>query len=177
MSSPPELGLPQPEDAFDQELIANIRQHGWSCVHVADEHHPEHAARNAALGSHPVYDAAFAYTVGLWLTFEHPEIVLVGRWQHAHAIISNAVSLVSAGGRLAPGDELEHVLDDYTVRFGSVSEERRIELLTYADWANRRRPFEAIQLILPDRSGRWPDEPAYESFPQPLLGRGGAGNW
>jgi hypothetical protein len=61
------------------------------------------------------------------------------------------------------------VLDGYAVRFGPISEERRTELLTYADWANRRRPFEAIQLILPDSSGRWPEDPDYDSYPQPLL--------
>ena len=45
-----------------------------------------------------------------------------------------------------------------------------VELLTYADWANRRGPFEALQLILPDSSGRWPEDPDYNAYAQPLLG-------
>lgn len=166
----PELDLPQPQDAFDEKLVADIRTHGWHCVLVADEHHPAHAALNAAFGPHPVYDAAFAYTVGLSVRLTHPELVLVGRWQHAHAILASAVSLVTDGGRVMAGEESDEVLDGYSVRFGPVSDERRIELLTYADWANRRRPFQALQLILPDQSGRWPDDPHYDAYPQPVLG-------
>ena len=79
------LNLPEPEDASDEKLISDIRTYGWHCIHVADEHHPEHAAQNAALGPHPIYDAAFSYTVGLSLTLDHPELVLgirsrCGRW-------------------------------------------------------------------------------------------------
>jgi len=166
----PDLDLPPPQDAFDEKLVADIRTLGWHCVLVADEHHPEHTALNAALGPHPVYDAAFAYTVGLWLAHAHPELVLVGRWQQAHAIIGAAVSLVADSGRLVAGEESDEVLEGYSVRFGPVSDERRTELLTYADWANCRRPFQALQLILPDESSRWPDDPHYDAYPQPLLG-------
>ena len=165
----PYVDLPQPENDFDERLVADVRNHGWHCVLVADEHHPEHAALNAALGRHAVYDAAFAYTVGLWLTKDHPELVLVGRWQQAHAILAAAVALVSGGRRLAVGEISDEVLHGYDVRFGPVSDERRVELLTYVDWANRRRPFEALQMILPDSSGRWPEDPEYDSYPQPLL--------
>jgi hypothetical protein len=167
---PPDVNLPEPQDAFDEKLIADVREHGWHCVLVADEHHPEHAVLNAASGPHPVYDATFAYTVGLWLTRQHPELVLVGRWQQAHAIIASAVSLISAGRRLVAGDVSDQVLEGHEVRFGPVSDERRAELLTYSDWANRRHPFEAVQLILPDSLGRWPEDPEYDSYPQPLLG-------
>jgi Domain of unknown function (DUF4262) len=55
------------------------------------------------------------------------------------------------------------------VRFGAVSTERRTELLTYASWLNQRRPFDALQVILPDRQGVWPDEEHYDAFAQPLL--------
>ena len=163
------LDLPEPEDSFDEKLIADIHAYGWHCILVADEHHPEHAAENAALRPHDVYDATFAYTVGLWLTHGHPEVALVGRWQAAHGILAAAVDLIEAGGRFAPGDSSQEVLDGYEARFCAVSEARRDELLTYASWANRRRPFEAVQLVLPDRHGRWPWEPRYSGVAQPLL--------
>lgn len=88
------LDLPDPEDSFDERLLADIRDVGWHCVLVADEHHPKHAAENAALGRHSVYDATFVYSVGLSLTRHHAELILVGRWQHAHAIIASAVDLL-----------------------------------------------------------------------------------
>ncbi len=160
---------PEPEDSFDEKLLADVRAYGWHCVLVADEHHPEHAEQNLALGVHPIYDAGFAYTVGLSLTFGHPEIVLVGRWRNAHGILNSVGTLVREGRSFAVGDISDEVLDGYTVRFGSVPDDRRVELLTYAAWLNRRRPFAALQLVLPDRSGRWPDDHLYDSYEQPLL--------
>jgi hypothetical protein len=167
--SEPRFNLPAAEDAFDEKLLSDIRAYGWHCVSVADEHHPEHAEANAALGPHPIYDATFAYSVGLWLTYGHPELVLVGRWQYAHGILSSAVDLIKEGTRFEPGDTTGEVLDDYQVCFRAVPEARREELLTYASWANRRRPFDAVQLVLPDRSGVWPWDPGYDAYPQPML--------
>jgi hypothetical protein len=162
--------LPAPEDEFDRKLVSDVREHGWHCVLVANEHHPEHVTQNTALGSHPIYDAAFAYTVGLWLTKQHSEIALVGRWQHSHAIISAVVDLIDEGQSFVGGDTSEGVLPELTVRFDPVSDERRQELLTYASWANRRQPFQAVQLVLPDPAGRWPEDPGYHGHPQPLIG-------
>ncbi len=161
--------LPEPRDQFDEKLVADVREYGWHCVLVADEHHPEHAEANAALEPHPVYDAGFAYTVGVGLSFAHPELILIGRWQHAHAILGAVVSLVSDGHRFAAGDESDEVLDGYRVSFAAVSEQRRVELLTCVDWLHHGGPFEALQLILPDSAGRWPEDPAYNAFSQPRL--------
>lgn len=165
----PDVELPQPEDPFDEKLFADIREHGWHVVLVADEHHPQHAQENRALGPHPIYDAAFAYTVGISVTCGHAEVVLVGRWQQPHTILNVVGGLIGEGCTFAPGNSSDEVLEGYTVRFGSVSDARRVELLTYADWVNARRPFQAVQLVLPDRDGRWPEDPEYDSYPQPLL--------
>ena len=163
------LDLPEPEDSFDEKLLADVRTYGWHVVHVADEHHPEHEAQNVALGPHPIYDAAFAYTVGLWLTRSHPELVLTGRWTQAHGILAAAVSAIEDGERFEVGSTSDRVLEGYSVRFGAVTPARRTELLTYASWANRRRPFDSLQLTLPDAVGRWPWDVDYGSVPQPLL--------
>jgi len=58
-----DVGLPDPQDPSEAKVVADVREYAWHCSHVACEHHPEHAGLNAALGPHPVYDAAFAYTV------------------------------------------------------------------------------------------------------------------
>jgi hypothetical protein len=166
------VDLPDPEDAFDEKLIRDIRVHGWHAIHVSDEAHPEHAEQNAALAAldpDPIYDAAFSYTVGLTLSLDHPELVLVGRWQHAHGILAAAVSRIEEGVRFAPGDESAEVVESYPVRFCAVSPEQGETYLTYASWANRRRPFSALQIVVPDKDGRWPWEPGYTAYAQPLL--------
>ena len=161
--------FPRPESEQDERALDYVRHVGWHCVLVADEHHPEHAEANAALEPHPVYDAAFAYTVGVWRTWEHPELILVGRWQHAHDYLAALVEMVRGGERFAPGDTTTELLEGYEVRFGAVSDAHRLDLLTWADWLNLREPFAALQVVLPDRAGRWPEDPDYAGFPQPLL--------
>jgi hypothetical protein len=148
-------GLPQPENAFDEKLVADVRAYGWHCILVG-------AAGEA--------EPPFAYTVGLFHTYDHPELILVGRWQHAHGILSAAVELVGDGATLAPGDESDEVLEGYPVRFGPVRDEQRDALLTYAGWLYPGRAFPVLQLILPDRAGRMPDDTGYDGYPQTLLG-------
>ncbi len=42
------LDLSEPEDAFDEKLLADVREAGWHCVLVATEHHGQHAGANLA---------------------------------------------------------------------------------------------------------------------------------
>ena len=70
--------LPKPSDPGDDKVLANIREFGFHAMHVRPDHHPEHAAENAKLGPHPIYDIGFSYTVGLPYSHDHAELVLVG---------------------------------------------------------------------------------------------------
>jgi hypothetical protein len=119
---------------------------------------------------HPVHSAGLAYTVGLTHTYEHPELVLTGPWEQAHAILAGAVDLVEAGTWLGPDDESDEIVDGYPVRFAPVGAARAAQLLTYAGWLYGGAPFAALQLLLPDAAGRFPDERRYDGYPQPLLG-------
>lgn len=162
---PEPFQLPPTENAFDAKVLADIREHGWHCLTVAPEAHPEHPD----LAPDPFHEAAFSYTVGLSLTLAHPELILVGRWAHAPQILRVIVDSIRQGQRLRPGEETDAVFPDRLVRFGAVSDRNRLFLLTYADWANNRRRFEAIQVIVQDQHNRWPQEPDYAGVPQPLL--------
>lgn len=171
MSPFADVPLPAADTPAERKVVADIEKYGWHCVQVADEHHPHHAAENAALPPHEIYDAAFSYTVGVWRTFRRTELILVGRWAHAHRYLHVLVEMLREGHSFSSGDRTNQVLEGYEIAFGSVTASRRLELLTWADWANRREPFDALQVILPDRAGHWPTQPDYSSFPQPLLDR------
>lgn len=75
----------------------------------------------------------------------------------------------SPGSPFAAGDESREILEHAPACFGAVSPRWRKELLTFADWAARRKRFEALQIVLPDRTGRFPSSPTYTGPPQPLL--------
>ena len=57
------------------------------------------------------------------------------------------------------------------MRFGAVDDDRRLQLLTSADFVMDGQPFDALQVIIPDANGRWPEDADYDGTPQPLLGR------
>jgi hypothetical protein len=78
--------------------------------------------------------------------------------------------LVRDGLRFSAGDTTDALLEGFTVRFEAVAEAPQRDRLTWVDWCVQRRPFDALQLILPDTAGGWPQETAYRAFPQPLLG-------
>ncbi len=164
------LDLPEPEDAEEAKVVADIRGHGWHVVLVRECEGEEGVHWSDDPAVQAAYEALFTYTVGLGPSFGHPEVVLVGGWQHAHPFLNVVGDLVADGKRFRPGDTSSEVLDGYVVRFDPVAQSRREELLTWASWAARRRPFEALQLVLPDREARWPEDPQYNAFPQPSLG-------
>ena len=88
----------------------------------------------------------------------------------AHDILWEVVNLVEDGEAFAPGDESDRILRDMPARFGPVSRRWRKEILTFADWAARRKHFEAVQTpaARPARAP-FPGDPAYAGPPQPLL--------
>jgi hypothetical protein len=61
------------------------------------------------------------------------------------------------------------LLEGFTVRFDEISDSCRVQLSPRADLANSRSAFGALQLVLPDTTGRWPEDPDYNGFAQPEL--------
>jgi hypothetical protein len=166
--------LPEPEDETEAKVVADVREHGWHVITVRAAAHDHDDESLASWSGDPAveaaYDADFAYTIGLTHSFGHPEVILVGGWEHSHPYLNLVGDLVRAGRRFGPGDTSDGVLDGFGVRFAGVSDACRKELLTWADWAAGREPFEALQLVFPDPFGRWPEEDGYRGFPQPALG-------
>src|SRR5687768_15595557 len=101
------MNLPPPEDEFDRKLLSDVNEYGWHCVIIRSGIHPEHDAENEGryqYGDH-VYDVGLTYSVGLWRSFSHPVIVLVGDWDHAHTLIANVVIDIREGDHFEPGAE------------------------------------------------------------------------
>ncbi|WP_210493982.1 DUF4262 domain-containing protein [Patulibacter sp. SYSU D01012] len=152
--------LPEPADDVERRIAADVREHGWHAVLVRAGDHPA-----------PVTGLPLAYTAGLWLTMNHPELVLVGDFAHAHAILAGTVDVVRRGGRLLPGAEVEGVIEGAPLRTVAVDARHRDGLLEYARWTHKGRGFQAVQLLVPDGAGRWPGDDGYAGVPQPSLVR------
>ncbi len=119
-------------------------------------------------------EPAFAYTVGLWETLKHPEIIIFGLKQESmHAILNGCGDLIRKGGRFEDGAQSADVLDGYGVRF------RRLAAADYARYLGcgcryyGGNWFPAVQCVWPGKSGKFPGDEGAEEFlaeMQPLLG-------
>lgn len=148
----------EPSDSGDQKLLDNIAKYGWHCVHVMAE------------GDLP----PFSYTVGLFHTLKHPELIIFGvPSESAHAILNIAVSAAQAGKALDFNKPTEDLLEGYPCVFVEVSRSQYREHFGYAIWYYEGEDFPAQQIVWPSRNGLFPwHSEASESFRarQPVLG-------
>lgn len=143
----------------DLKLLDDVEQFGVHIVHVPED------------GDGP----GFSFTVGLWHSFEQPEVVVFGLGEDiAHELLNAIADEAADGTRFLAGSRHDDVLVGYPVRFVAVPEGRYDEFLGAAVWAYEHADFPAVQLVWPDKQGRWPWEPGVrEGFAaaQPVLGR------
>jgi hypothetical protein len=110
----------------------------------------------------------FAYTVGLWQRFGHPELVMTGLDPRTcQALLNDIAGRVKDGARFSPGDRLDDVVQGHRdlvmpVTFVAMSETSRDENLGVACRYNGLEPFDALQVLWPDTNGVLPGEPGFE---------------
>src|SRR4051812_26625291 len=107
--------LPTPADDVERQVLGDIARRGWHVVLVRRGVH-EHEG-SGPWSTHPAaqaaYDADFSYTVGLAFSFGHPEVVLIGRWQHAGAYLNVVGDAVEDGRRFSVGDTWDELLEGF----------------------------------------------------------------
>ncbi len=115
----------------------------------------------------------FAYSVGLFQSFEQPEVIILGLLAEiAHALLNDIADLNRRELRFQLGDSTDELLDGYQVTFRPVSPPQVQAHLGWANWFYDFEPYPAVQMVYPDRAGRWPWDPeASEGFRsnQPML--------
>jgi hypothetical protein len=143
--------------ASDEKIAADVEKHGLSVMLVAAE---EDAPR-------------FAYSIGLWRSFNHPEILVFGlNEQVAGNVLNELASRIRAGGRCETGRDYEGLLEGYNCVFRDVPRNCYPEYFGYAMHFYQTNDFPALQLVWPDKAHRWPWDIEFEPswiWQQPLL--------
>lgn len=111
---------------------------------------------------------AFAYSVGLFQAFGHPEVVVFGLdIRVMHAIINLIGEEVRRGRRFAEGEAYSEFLEGHDVRFLQVARRHYPEYFGRGTRFYRGDEFPVLQCLWPDRAGRFPTDPV---FPEALRG-------
>jgi hypothetical protein len=138
----------------EQKAIETIGRVGWMVMRIS----PNEGDENPRW---------FAYTVGLAVTFHWPELICFGLdHEVAGAVLNNAVGeLRNRAIRPVPGLELCEVLEHGTVRLHAFSPAGYSDHLGWAMWYAAREglnpaEFSCLQVLWPDKSGRFPGDPA-----------------
>jgi len=152
-------------DAAEQKLVSDVETHGWHVMNVMeDEEGP-----------------GFAYSIGLTRSLGHPEILVVGLPRDTmHSLINLVGEEVRQGGAFKAGATYEQLLEGYHATFRAIPKDQYRNYLGFARWFYDGDDFPALQLIYPDREGRWPWDPqASAGFraQQPVLADEGDPPW
>lgn len=127
--------------AAEEKCIADVERYGLHILNVM----PDDAG------------PGFAYTVGLYRSFGHPEVIIVGlRREVMHDVLNELAACVRAGRRYEPAVESDEFLEGYTCTFRAVQSRLYDAYLGWANWFYERTPYPAVQLVYPDRENRWP---------------------
>ncbi|WP_456843565.1 DUF4262 domain-containing protein [Bradyrhizobium sp. USDA 4486] len=149
---------PEPEHEADKVILRNVRNHGCHITGIPDAH------------------PRFAFSIGLFLNYGHPELIIFGQSAaNAQAIINLVRDRVVAGHKFVDGDIADELLENgYKLGFWHVPFAAYPEYLGTAMWFYRksRLAFPCLQIIWQDVNRRFPWEPERSSSvkaDQPLL--------
>lgn len=139
-----------------------IDTHGWAMEPVA-----------ARTDTDPPL-AGYVYTIGYPEAFGFPEVVVFGLTPAtARGLFDMIADMLRGGTEIPVGTELVGLFDnDLRCVFAPIGDELMRELLATAVAWRKGAPFQAVQLLWPDRNGFLPHEPGFDrrmSMAQPVV--------
>ena len=143
----------------EQKLIDDIQKFGWAVILVeATDYLP-----------------SFAYTIGLWRSFTHPELISFGlSTKTLHMILNIGGELIKSGQSLVVEKEYDDFFENGPAQLLTVDHRILVDYFAYAIWFNGSIDFPALQIVWVDRNNRFPWHADYEEefrYRQPLLDR------
>lgn len=122
------------------------------------------------------YLPAFVYTIGLYKTYQHPEIIVFGlKPELMQHLINHVSEALKKGETFKPNQDYDGFLDKYPIQFLEVEKDHYVDYLGYGGWFyDHTFDFPTYQLVWTDKQGRYPWEADFfEDWKrcQPLLDR------
>lgn len=106
---------------------------------------------------------SFAYTFGVCEEFKHPELIIYGLDpRDMHRVLNNAGKLIRAGTSYQDGDVIHDLLEGYPCAVRSVNPSWYPKTCTWTLWFYQQASFPALQLVWPDKNGRFPWDTGFD---------------
>lgn len=149
-------------DERERQFLKVVREHGWFSTQVFDDE-----------GEEP----DFSYSTGFAVNLDFPEIIVFSLPKEvAHSVLWDLWRDVEAGRKPQIGEKIAGVFGNTDAVLLPVEKSAYAEHLGWSRWFYRGDDFECLQLIWPDREGRFPWEKGFDedlARKQPDLTGGG----
>lgn len=153
-------GDPAWREAVIAQCRSLIEDVGWSVMLVGGN-------------PHSLIEREFAYTVGLWESYGHPEVLVLGLLPDVLHNVCNIIGRqVNDGGTFEPGVPYGDILDGADAHFVQI-DRNHYDRLNLANAIYEGTDYPALQMIWPDWNGNFPWEDRCNVLTkavQPLLG-------
>lgn len=125
----------------DRKVLSDVKEYGW---HVLSVHEDDEGP-------------GFSFTIGLYHTFKHPEVLMMGLdTDFMSGILNNIGDDIKTGMRYEAGKEYPEIVENYKCSFQKIDEKFYVDYLGTAMWFYKGKSFPALQCIYPDMSGHYP---------------------
>ena len=142
------LDLPAEKlDEVETRFVEAIQKFGWFCTRVAgDEAGP-----------------AFSYTSGIWEKAKHSELIMFGLPKDtSYGVFEGIYRDLDRGIIVETGVPLSNVFGSAVAYAFPVAEKHCAEYLGWSRWFYRGNAFPCIQIVWPDRTGKFPWEADFD---------------
>jgi hypothetical protein len=142
-------------DENERVVRGHVEKHGWNVTNIREE--------DGVSG--------WAFTIGLFENFGHPEVVIFGLSQQSrHSILNWIGENIRGGTPLTAGREHDWVLKEHNCWSRDVRKKWYRDLFGWAIWFYGGTEFPVVQCLWPAMDGTYPWEADSAFFsPQPLL--------
>jgi hypothetical protein len=132
-------------DDLGKIVTSNVNEFGWHCVNVIED------------DGHPPW----SYTIGLYETWEHPELIIIGRSRAtSHEMLKTLSNNIELNSLPNLSDPDGHLLLGMKCNFVEVNPRYYSDYVGFALWYYRKRKFPLYQVVWPNSDGLYPWDPA-----------------
>jgi hypothetical protein len=135
-------------DEHERSFVEKIQEHGWTRTNVfGDEEGP-----------------GFSFTTGFWLNTNQPELIVFSmKGEIVHQIFWDLFRDAKSGQALPVGQRSDAVFANLPAYAFRVARKHYADYLGWSGWFYANRDdFPCLQIVWPDRAGRFPWEPDFD---------------